>query len=1158
MKYLSYLLIIVAMLSIETSVARAQTPTRPPQINPDLQPGSPAPAQSASQPPETETKDLPSDELTLEKIEQLRKTAVDATNLDDTIRNQIAEHYRLAAEQVTRAYALAEQRASLQAKIDSAEATSVALQASLISQPESLPPPPDDNQPLPQLEQQLTQSEQRLKTLREESLRAENALNSRSDRRKAIRQGLAQASDALEAIPRKIDNATLSTDPMLAAAQRTEAKSQEMMLKAEIATLGPQLKLLDAEDARDLPRLEREKLARDVKAAEAALEQLQGYVQSRRASSATEQASDARRVADQKSHPLLQAMAERNVELAEMYQQVVQRMRTEEGLLNEASQIRDAWRKQSENARNKVTSIGLTDAIGAMLRKQKLSLPNTRLINTEIRNRTETISEAQFRLLELEDERSADLPRTLRMHYDLESLGLGSNYVPTGELAEQANEIIQQRNSLLGTLILSQNGYFTTLVELSTVQQQLWNQVVDYRDFIDERILWVRSSKPLNSVLLNRSADVGSITSYRWTEIGKSIKRDLLNHPLLYLFAISTSVLLIVLRPFLGKLIDRLSTQAEKRSCISYLPTIRCFYASVFAAIPVPLIIGFVGWRLYWAEAGDDFQRAFGSGILIVAAVWIPTAIVHSMLRKSGLAESHFGWQSSVVAPLRKSVQTLMLIGLPIATFATVLGNLDGVATTNALARVAFIILMLIIAFYGYRIFNSKSGALSEFLKKDPDSWLNRLWPLVALTVVLIPLLLAALSFCGYHFTARTLFQKFRVSFGTCVAFGITSAMLSRLLLVQRRKVTVEQARNKHLASLSESVGAADVTWSQIEFLSREELHSQISQSRRLVRYLLAGITVVFLWFVWTDILPAIGFLEQWPLWQSSTQVTEMTQLGNEAPVWTSRDVVDNVTIADLLLAILIGITTFVATRNLPGALEFLVLKKLPIESSVRYAITSIASYLIALAGIVVAFGIIGIHWKQVQWLATALTFGLAFGLQEMFANFIAGIIILFERPIRVGDIVTVDNVTGTVSKVRMRATTITNFDRKDYIVPNKDFITGRVLNWTLSDQVNRIVIKLGVAYGSDTEKVVRALETIALEHPQVMKDPSPQVTFDAFGDSTLDFSLRCFISMEQMPHRLSIVHELNIAVDECCRREEIEIAFPQHDIHIRSQVAKS
>ena len=253
----------------------------------------------------------------------------------------------------------------------------------------------------------------------------------------------------------------------------------------------------------------------------------------------------------------------------------------------------------------------------------------------------------------------------------------------------------------------------------------------------------------------------------------------------------------------------------------------------------------------------------------------------------------------------------------------------------------------------------------------------------------------------------------------------------------------------------------------------------------------------------------------------------------------------------------MVFVLTLVSARNIPGVLEISILQRLPIEASVRYAITTIVSYIIVLVGLIVACGIIGIHWNQVQWMATALTFGLAFGLQEMFANFVAGIIILFERPIRVGDIVTVDDVSGTVSRVQIRATTITNWDRKDYIVPNKDFITGRVLNWTLSDQFNRIVINVGVAYGSDTKKTLEDIQRVAEEHPTVVDDPASIVTFEEFGASSLNFTLRCYIAMKDMPSRLQVVHELHMAIDEAFRKDNIEIAFPQQDIHIRSTPAE-
>jgi potassium-dependent mechanosensitive channel len=176
---------------------------------------------------------------------------------------------------------------------------------------------------------------------------------------------------------------------------------------------------------------------------------------------------------------------------------------------------------------------------------------------------------------------------------------------------------------------------------------------------------------------------------------------------------------------------------------------------------------------------------------------------------------------------------------------------------------------------------------------------------------------------------------------------------------------------------------------------------------------------------------------------------------------------------------------------------------------------------------------------------------GLGFGLQEIFANFVSGLIILFERPVRVGDIVTVDDISGVVSRIRIRATVITDFDRKELIVPNREFITGRVLNWTLSDQMNRVVINVGVAYGSDIDRVRDLLVKTASDNSFVLADPAPMATFEGFGDSSLCFVLRCYLP--NLENRSSVVHDLHTKIHDRCRDEGIDIAFPQLDLHIRT-----
>ncbi len=211
----------------------------------------------------------------------------------------------------------------------------------------------------------------------------------------------------------------------------------------------------------------------------------------------------------------------------------------------------------------------------------------------------------------------------------------------------------------------------------------------------------------------------------------------------------------------------------------------------------------------------------------------------------------------------------------------------------------------------------------------------------------------------------------------------------------------------------------------------------------------------------------------------------------------------------------------------------------------------TVCRYAITVTGLLLGCAVIGIGWSNVQWLVAAMGLGLGFGLQEIFANFISGLIILFERPVRVGDVVTIDTVTGVVSRIRIRATTITDGDRKELIIPNKEFITGRVLNWTLTDPVNRIVINVALAYGSDTQKAAEILTGIAQRHPIVLDDPPPRVSLESFGDSALNFVLRCFLP--NMDNRGTVIHELHMAIDREFREAGIEMPYPTHNIHLRS-----
>lgn len=386
-------------------------------------------------------------------------------------------------------------------------------------------------------------------------------------------------------------------------------------------------------------------------------------------------------------------------------------------------------------------------------------------------------------------------------------------------------------------------------------------------------------------------------------------------------------------------------------------------------------------------------------------------------------------------------------------------------------------------------------------------------------------------------------------------------------------------------SAVLDGVGAArEVDGSSAITIDLDEVdHAALSsQSQRFFRTLIALAAAMGFFWLWADVLPALRRLDQIQVWpevaylEAEEQALPVLEDPNRsrvespspatptapgrpgagpAPAPAVEDleqaIPERLTLADVGLALLAVVLTVLAAQTLPGLLEFLLLSRVALDSGTRYAISTVARYTIVLVGASVSLGMIGFRWDSIQWLAAALTFGLAFGLQEIFANFVSGLIILFERPIRLGDWVTVGDITGVVSRIRIRATTILDRDRKELIIPNKTFVTGNVINWGLTDSVVRLTVPVGVAYGTDPDPVRAALLSVAGEHPRVLKDPAPEALFLGFGDSTLNWELHAFVSSPADLYRIS--DQLHSAIARRFAAEGIEIAFPQVDLHLRS-----
>ncbi|MFH1008819.1 MAG: mechanosensitive ion channel domain-containing protein [Candidatus Latescibacterota bacterium] len=226
-------------------------------------------------------------------------------------------------------------------------------------------------------------------------------------------------------------------------------------------------------------------------------------------------------------------------------------------------------------------------------------------------------------------------------------------------------------------------------------------------------------------------------------------------------------------------------------------------------------------------------------------------------------------------------------------------------------------------------------------------------------------------------------------------------------------------------------------------------------------------------------------------------------------------------------------------------------LAKTRMDEGVQYTVLRLVHYTIVAIVFYQAIAMIGINLKGLAFLVGILSVGIGFGLQNIVNNFVSGLILLFERPIKPGDMISAGDTEGRVEEINMRATTMVTLDNVSVIVPNSQFISGEVINWSHRDPKVRIHIPIGVAYGSDVQLVTESLLQVGKDHPDVLDEPASMVFFVGFGNSSLDFELLVWIDKPLLQRQVR--SDLNYAIDRIFRQNEVTIPFPQRDVHLRS-----
>ncbi len=787
----------------------------------------------------------------------------------------------------------------------------------------------------------------------------------------------------------------------------------------------------------------------------------------------------------------------------------------------------------------------LTEAMGLTMRQKRLNLPSADLYMADVEARESRMSEISEKLIDLDEMlREFSSPAALVQRL-VGSVSFLSD-VDRQSFDLKIQELIANRIEILEKLKSGYNRIFRLLQDIEFTTQTIVVTTKNFGEFLDRHLLWVRSSKTLSPTdLLNLNKALGWFFGPDgWRQNWQDLRRSLQRHWFLWSIGIIIALVLVLARQReVGKISEINASVQQQPLQDSISLTLKVLGLTVLLASVWPFIMAFPAFMITKLAQTQPHTRGAAGGLLEAAKSLFVLGLAYHICRKDGLAQVHFRWNESVRKTLRQNLNWSIPIIVGFSFIVAGMAEIPEIESGDVLAKIALVVISAATAIFFARILRFKGGITSLLIQKYPKNWLTRLRYVWYPLMIAVPVVTIYLAVQGYYYSALEIHHLIRLT--AALAFGLVvfNALVLRLLMLSRRQLALKKARLAQQLLKEKSSGQdSDSTTATTDAEPSPLMQSTIDmgtiddQTRALIKTVIFILTVAGLWNIWAPVFPALGNLLNVKVWSYTAVIDGVSQL-------------QAITLADVVVGVIIITITIIAVRNLPGLLEMILLNRLPLDPGARYAYAAISRYTLTAVGVFIALNTLGIRWSSLQWLVAALGVGIGFGLQEIIANFICGLIILFERPIRVGDIVTVGTTDGVVTKIRIRATTIRGWDRKELLVPNKEFITTRLLNWSLSDQMTRILVTVGVAYGSDVDKAMALMREAAEEHELVLDDPEPTVSFDMFGDNALTLTLRAYLASTD--YRVATTTDLNKAINQKFADAGIEISFPQRDVHL-------
>ena len=1020
------------------------------------------------------------------------------------------------AEILEATIAATKRQVEYQSMIDSAGKEHEKAEARLAAARAAKPRPVDPGFSLEQVRQGILARESALADLQQEESGIEVMLERRKGRNAQIGTDIAEVSRILAEIEAASEGGVEFRD------------ARTLRRRIEIRALELEKRAYEATDSVLRDRLQAVILEISTQRQELGIwEDRRGTLVARDAEAKRAEA-EARAAAEVESAPVLAEAAKRNSELAARFEEAVKGDRGIASQLDEASLVLDRLRRGLESDERRFSG-RVSPAIAQVLRKRYNTLPGDFAIRQQLADTRSRIPSIELERILLEDELSdlVDPRRAAGELVDRAEPPIAAEDRPRVE--SSLAELLDERTTEFGRPLLEVLGReIDELNRLAETDRAILAKIDEYRAFLLRQTVWVRDPGALSAGFWSRvGAQLETLLSLEgWGQVARTVGANVLSRPVVAFLAFLPAFSLLVFRRRIRARIALAGDNVSRAATDHFRETLVVAAFAVLGGLALASPFWLVSFIVEEHLASSRLAVAVDHVATELAYFILAAGTLACVVSKGGLAERHFRWKPSTMRVARR----LLLVTWIAVIFA--IGNricdpreLD----LPDLGRLFFTPIPILISVFFLTL--SRRPAEQRLLSERVGSG-GAVARVVLGILAVLPLVGLALAYLGWY-EAVSMFQRATIR---SILFLLELLVLRELLyrgLNSRQRQATWQLRRRR-----EEGEEADPEFDE------DAIADIGTRTKAAIRFCVVSVLLLGTWVIWHELLPAFQVLRGVELWSYAS-----TRVVSSAASTTTDVIYLPVTLVDLIAAIAIISAAFYAARNLPTVIEVVLLDRAGFERGVKYAISQLVQWILVIGGLVAGFSMLGITWSSVQWLAAGFTVGLGFGLQEIFANFISGLIILFEQPVRVGDVVTVGNTTGQISRIRMRSTTITDWDRKELVVPNKQFITSEVINWSIGESCIRLVLPVGVSYDDDPGEVAELLVQIGLGDPDTLKDPEPSASFKGFGDSSLDFELRVFLSDTSL--LVPVRNRINIAIKRAFDERGITIPFPQRDCHV-------